>query len=173
MKIDRLVLKPLDNNCYILSSNGCALIVDPSSSENIIEKYLKDNSLELVGILVTHYHFDHVGALSYLINKYKVRVYDYKTLGKQKVFNFKFEVVPTRGHSKDSVSFYFKDSNDMFVGDFIFMGSIGRMDLEGGNEEEMAYSLRCLKEMNKNTKLFPGHGMITTLEREIKENPYL
>ena len=173
MQIEKLVLEPLDNNCYVLKNNGYALVVDPSSEEDVIEKCLKELDVELVGILITHYHYDHIGALDYFVNKYDIPVFDYRTLGLKKVKNFKFEVIPTKGHSKDSVSFYFKDSNDMFVGDFIFMGSIGRMDLEGGNEEEMAYSLRCLKEMNKNTKLFPGHGMITTLEREIKENPYL
>lgn len=173
MQIERLILEPLCNNCYILSKNGFALIVDPSSEEDKIEKYLKDNNLELRGILITHYHFDHIGALPYFRDKYKVNVYDYKTLGKVKCANFKFEVIPTKGHSKESVSFYFKDSNDMFVGDFVFAGSIGRMDLEGGDEEEMAYSLRCLKSMSDDIKLYPGHGDVTTLKREKEVNPYL
>ena len=46
MQIERLILEPLCNNCYILSKNGFALIVDPSSEEDKIEKYLKDNNLE-------------------------------------------------------------------------------------------------------------------------------
>jgi len=61
----------------------------------------------------------------------------------------------------------------MFVGDFVFEGSIGRMDLEGGSEEEMAYSLNVLRTFDKKTKLYPGHGNVTTLDKELRTNPYL
>ncbi len=173
MHIERLVLKPLENNCYIISQNGIAIIVDPSSEENKIEKYLKDNNLSLEAIFVTHYHFDHIGALPYFIDKYNVKVYDYKTIGKIKLGPFKIEVIPTKGHTSDSVSFYFKDSDDLFVGDFVFMGSIGRTDFESSDEEEMYYSLRKLRTFPPQTKLYPGHGEVTTLERELLYNPYL
>lgn len=173
MKIERLILEPLDNNCYIISKNNEAIIIDPSSEEDIIEKYLKDNNLTLIAVFITHYHFDHVGALDYFIKKYNVKIYDYKSIGKAKIAHFNVEILPTKGHSKDSVSFYFKDSNDLFVGDFVFENSIGRMDLEGGSEEEMAYSLRRLHEFPNNTKLYPGHGNTTTLEKELLYNPYI
>ena len=173
MKIIREILEPLDNNCYILVNNGYALVVDPSREVEKIEDVLKSQNALLVGILVTHYHYDHVGALDSLVKKYNVSVYDYKTIGKQKIKNFKFEVIPTKGHSKDSVSFYFKESNDMFVGDFIFYETIGRTDLTGGDEEEMAYSLMSLRKMDEAIKLYPGHGQLTTLSHELKYNPYL
>lgn len=173
MKIIREILEPLDNNCYILVNNGYALVVDPSSEVEKIESVLKGQNALLVGILVTHYHYDHVGALDSLVKKYNVSVYDYKTIGKQKIKNFKFEVIPTKGHSKDSVSFYFKESNDMFVGDFIFYETIGRTDLEGGDNEEMAYSLSLLRKMDEKIKLYPGHGFTTTLLHELECNPYL
>ena len=173
MKIDRLVLPPLDNNCYIISNNGEAIIVDPASSENKIEKFLQENNLILKGIFITHYHFDHIGALDFFVNKYNVPVYDYKAIGKHKIININIDIIPTKGHSKDSCSFYLKDTNDMFVGDFVFEGSIGRMDLEGGDEEEMAYSLRMLKNNPKETKLYPGHDNITTLLKELQYNPYI
>lgn len=173
MKIDRLILPPLDNNCYIISNNGEAIIVDPASSENVIEEFLKKNNLQLVAIFITHYHFDHIGALGFFVNKYKVPVYDYKTIGKIKIANLKLEVVPTKGHDKTCVSFYFKETADLFVGDFLFEGSIGRMDLEGGDEEEMAYSLRWVKTLPKETKIYTGHDNTTTLEKELLNNPYL
>lgn len=173
MQIEKLVLEPLDNNCYVLKNNGYALVIDPSSEEDVIEKCLKELDVELVGILVTHYHYDHIGALDYFVNKYDIPVFDYRSLGLKKVKNFKFEVIPTKGHSKDSVSFYFKDSNDMFVGDFIFYETIGRTDLTGGDEEEMAYSLMSLRKMDETIKLYPGHGQLTTLSHELKYNPYL
>ena len=124
-------------------------------------------------IFISHYHYDHIGALDYFVNKYDIPVFDYRSLGLRKVKNFKFEVIPTKGHSKDSVSFYFKDSNDMFVGDFIFYETIGRTDLTGGDEEEMAYSLMSLRKMDEAIKLYPGHGQLTTLSHELKYNPYL
>ena len=90
-------------------------MVDPSSEVEKIEDVLKGQNALLVGILVTHYHYDHVGALDSLVKKYNVSVYDYKTIGKQKIKNFKFEVIPTKGHSKDSVSFYFKESKRILL----------------------------------------------------------
>lgn len=173
MKIERLILEPLDNNCYILSENGCGIIIDPSSSEEKIEEYIKNNNLEILCIFITHYHFDHIGALDYFKEKYNIKIYDYKTIGKFKEGPFKFQVIPTKGHSKDSVSFLFEKTKDMFVGDFIFEESIGRIDLEGGDEEEMAYSLRELKKLDKEIKLYPGHGNTTDLAHELLYNPYI
>lgn len=173
MKIERLILKPLDNNCYILSKDDEAIIIDPSEEYEKIEKYINDNSLRINAIFVTHYHYDHIGSLEYFVNKYKPKIYDYKTIGKFKEARFKFKVIPTKGHSMDSVSFLFEDTNDMFVGDFVFEGSIGRMDLSGGSEEEMAYSLNMLRTFPKETKIYPGHGNITNLDKELRTNPYL
>ena len=61
----------------------------------------------------------------------------------------------------------------MFVGDFIFYETIGRTDLEGGDNEEMAYSLSSLRKMDEKIKLYPGHGFTTTLLHELECNPYL
>ena len=61
----------------------------------------------------------------------------------------------------------------MFVGDFIFYETIGRTDLSGVDEEEMAYSLMSLRKMDEAIKLYPGHGQLTTLSHELKYNPYL
>lgn len=173
MKIERLILEPLDNNCYIISNNDESIIIDPSGELGKIEDYINKNRLRINAVLITHYHYDHVGALEEIIKKYRPRIYDYKTIGKFKEANLKFTVIPTKGHSDDSVSFLFENTKDMFVGDFIFEGSIGRMDLEGGSEDEMAYSLNMIRNFDKQIKLYPGHGNITTLEKELKNNPYL
>ena len=61
----------------------------------------------------------------------------------------------------------------MFVGDFIFKGTVGRMDLEGGNVEDMNNSLKKIVSYPKSIKLYPGHGESTTLEDEINTNYYL
>jgi glyoxylase-like metal-dependent hydrolase (beta-lactamase superfamily II) len=60
----------------------------------------------------------------------------------------------------------------MFVGDFVFEGSIGRTDLETGNMEEMEKSIQKLKAYPKDIELYPGHGNKTTLEIELENNPF-
>ena len=60
----------------------------------------------------------------------------------------------------------------MFVGDFIFKGTIGRCDLEGGNFNEMLQSLQKIKKYEKEITLYPGHGDKTTLKEELENNPY-
>ena len=129
----------------------------------------------LVGVLITHNHFDHVGALEPLLNDYKVECYSYNNLKEQKhnIQSFDFEVIYTPGHSKDSISFYFEQENILFSGDFLFKDTIGRMDLEGGSITEMEQSLLKLDRLNNAALIFPGHGDRTTLKQERKNNLYL
>ena len=67
---------------------------------------------------------------------------------------------------------YFENENCMFVGDFLFAGTIGRCDLETGNIEEMKKSLMKIKKY-PNVDIYPGHGDSTTLNHELKNNIYL
>ena len=83
------------------------------------------------------------------------------------------KVIYTPGHSKDSITFYFKKEQAMFIGDFIFKDSIGRCDLPGGNEEEMKDSLAKIKKYPSDITLYTGHDEVTTLAYEIEHNPYL
>lgn len=171
MKIKRLVVGRLETNCYILEKDNELLIVDPGDDYEVIEKEIKDKIL--IGILITHHHFDHVGALQKLIDKYDVNVYDYKILDNQKikVGNFEFVVIHTPGHTSDSVTFDFINYNIMFTGDFIFNGTIGRTDLDTGDMNIMKMSIERIKKHN-NSKIYPGHGDSTTLEDEKKYNIY-
>lgn len=174
MIIEKLKLKPLDNNTYFIINGNETIIVDPAEETTKIEDFLNNNKLVPKSIFITHYHFDHIGSLNYLKEKYKAKIYDYKSIGIFKEIGLKFKVIPTKGHTMDSVSFHFEKTNDLFVGDFIFYESIGRMDLEGGSEEEMNYSLKLLKtSFKKETKIYPGHGKSTTLEHELLYNPYI
>ena len=76
------------------------------------------------------------------------------------------------GHSKDSISFFFEKEKVMFVGDFIFLESIGRCDLEGGSFIEMQKSIEKLKRYSIDITLYPGHGEKTTLEHEKRNNSF-
>lgn len=172
MEIERIKTGYLEENCYILHIGKECLVIDPGDDfleiDKIVSKY------ELKGILITHHHFDHIGALQPLKDKYKIEVYDRNNLSeeKKKIGAFTFEVLYTPGHSIDSISFYFEEENSMFVGDFVFKDTIGRTDLEGGNFTQMKNSIEKLKQYPKNITLYPGHGEKTNLEYEINHNIY-
>lgn len=171
MKIQRVEVGYLKENCYVVSANKECLIIDPGAEKEKIKRVIKDN--KVLAILVTHYHFDHVGALEELKKEYNVNVIDYKSLKNQNVGPFSFEIIDTKGHKEDAVSFYFKTNNVMFVGDFIFKGSIGRCDLLGGDFKAMISSLNKIKGYDKNMLIYPGHGDQTTLGQELLFNEYL
>ena len=113
MKIDKLILNPLDNNTYFIINNNEVIVVDPAEDTIKIQEYLDKNNLKVCAIFITHYHYDHIGSLEYLKEKYKVKVYDYTTIGNFKEIGLKFKVIPTKGHSMDSVSFYFEKTKDL------------------------------------------------------------
>lgn len=171
MIIKKFVLGSLDTNCYLLIQDDNCLIVDPAYDFELIKK--KIENLNLLGILVTHYHFDHIGALKELKDYFKVPIYDYNSPEciKGNIFNFK--IIHNPGHTDDSVSFYFEKHKVMFVGDFIFQNSIGRTDLETGNMDKMQMSLDNIKKYDNDIILYPGHGEQTSLEAEKRNNIFL
>ena len=158
----------LETNCYVLIKEKNAIIIDPGDEYNKIYEYTKNLNIE--AILITHYHFDHVGALDKFQN---IKIIDYNSEEKQsQIGKFKFEIIETPGHTEDSIRFYFKEEKIMFVGDFVFENTIGRTDLETGNMKNMDISIKKLKKYPIETILYPGHGNSTTLEKEIKNNPF-
>lgn len=171
MKIHKVIVGYLEENCYILENDYDVLIIDPGDEICKIINMIPNKNV--VGILITHRHFDHIGALEKLKETYTCPVYEYKNVKEQEyhVGSFTYKVLYTKGHSDDSVTYYFEKENCMFVGDFIFKGSIGRCDLEGGNFNYMKESLSMIK-LYPNVSLYPGHGESTTLFHEIKYNPY-
>lgn len=172
MEVKTVVTGYLEENCYLLIKDGCCLVVDPGDDYEKIKREL--SNLKVLGVLITHGHFDHVGALSELLNDYSVPVYEFKKCEEKEyqVGPFIFSVIFNSGHSKDSISFYFKSENMMFVGDFIFEGSIGRCDLDGGSISEMKKSLEMIKKYPNEVTLYPGHGDFTSLKEEQMNNPY-
>lgn len=173
MKIEIIKVGPLKSNCYLIIKNNLCLIVDPGSDYFLIEPHLKD--VKVLGVLITHGHEDHVGALGDVLKNYDVPVYKKENLKEQKyeIDIFKFEVIFTPGHTKDSVSYYFYNYNFMFSGDFIFKNTVGRFDLEGGDLNDMIASIKKITTFNNKMKIYPGHGVETTLFEEIKNNYYI
>jgi glyoxylase-like metal-dependent hydrolase (beta-lactamase superfamily II) len=173
MKINKIItdIYGYCENCYLIENNNDVLIVDPGNDYEKIKEKLKNKNI--VGILITHYHPDHVGALNQLLLDYNVNIYDYKLEEKEyKINNFKFNIIKTPGHKEDSVTFYFKNEKIMFTGDFVFKLTIGRTDLEGGNMIQMQESIEKIKTYDDDITLYPGHGEETTLKDEKELNYY-
>lgn len=173
MKITKIITGVLDENCYILEKNNTCLIVDPGDDYKKIKEQLGEN--KVLGVLITHSHFDHIGALRNFLTKRSIKVFKKSNTEEKeyKIGDFTFEGIYTPGHSKDSITFYFKEEKVMFIGDFIFKGSIGRTDLPGGNETEMKESINKILTYPDDVKLYPGHYEETTLKEEKEQNIYL
>ena len=172
MKIESIKVGLLECNCYLVIKDNYVIVIDPGDDYDKIINKIKDR--KVVAILITHRHFDHIQALSKLEEKYRVKVYEKSNLEEKEyeIFPFTFEVIYTKGHSPDSITYYFKEDKIMFVGDFIFSGSIGRCDLEGGNYKEMQDSISKIKKYDDEIIIYPGHGNKTTLKEEKTNNTY-
>ena len=159
----------LEENCYIIHNKKDALIIDPGSEEDKIFKVIDELKLTVKGILVTHYHFDHVLCLDKVKGKYKVDIIDYNN--RNNISGFNYEIIENYGHTMDSVSFYFKKEKIMFTGDFVFMGSIGKYDFD--NEEIMYESLKRFCKLDDDIVIYPGHGPSSTIGYEKDNNCFL
>ena len=162
MKIETVVVGDLATNCYILSKDNKVLVIDPGAEIDKIRKVI-DNR-EVVGCIITHYHFDHIGCINYFDN-----IFDIHNMkeGINIIDPFTFEVIYTPGHKEDLICIYFKEENVMFVGDFIFKDGIGRCDLEGGDIIKMSNSIKKISNYNKDIVIYPGHGDKSILGREL------
>ena len=173
MEVKSVVTGYLDENCYILIKNGTCLVVDPGDDYHNILDCIGDN--KVLGVLITHSHADHIGALRNFLTKRSIKTFKRSNLEEKEysIGDFSFKCIYTPGHSKDSVSFYFEEDKMLFIGDFIFKGSIGRCDLPGGSEDDMRESILKIMNYDDDITLYPGHYEITNLGEEKKNNPYL
>ena len=172
MKIQKIEVGYLRCNTYILDIDGDTLVIDPGADGNKIINVIGNR--RVVGIIITHHHSDHDGAVLDLVNQYNVKVYDRYNLseGINTIGKFIFEVIYAPGHKEDLICIYFRDDLVMFVGDFIFKDSIGRVDLPGGCLSDMLKSIDKIKKYDSNIVIYPGHGSKTTLGYEVNNNPY-
>lgn len=157
MKIETLVVGTLQANCYIITKEDKSLIIDPGDEGDRIIEFCKNKNI--IGVLITHKHFDHVGALKKIEEHFKIKVNSI-------ISDFKYEIIKTPGHTIDSVTYYFPEEKVMITGDFLFKGSIGRMDLPTGSVSDMKKSLELISKYNDDIKIYPGHGNPSILGKE-------
>jgi hydroxyacylglutathione hydrolase len=179
-----------------------AVVIDPGDDANDILAALQQHQLTLKRIINTHAHFDHLGGVQPLkdatgagfylheadlplVRNYPQQaayfglrvgpapqVDGYLSEGDEILFgNEKLRVLHTPGHSPGGVSF--AGNGVVFVGDELFLGSIGRTDLPGGNYEVLINAVRTkLFPLGDDVVVYPGHGPATTIGRERLHNPF-
>lgn len=202
----QIPLGALQTNCYILYDGQHCLIIDPGGDGKKLIRLFAQKNVQPLAILLTHAHFDHIGAVDELREKYGIPLYVHKNEqdwlenpvlngsslffpdrplrmnapdrlieeeGTLTIGPFQLKILETPGHSPGSVSFYNKDSRVIFAGDTLFLGSIGRTDLPGGNQEQLLDSIRTkIFTLPHETSVLPGHGPGTTVGRELRGNPF-
>jgi len=201
MTIDKYCMGPLGTNCYILKEDGKALVIDPSGKGEKIAELLEGN--DLIAVLLTHGHFDHIKGVDYLAKQFQVPVYlnnkdwDLATsleIDKENQYQFGFSArisvelndICEGQHTIGPFTFQvyetpghtmgglcFLFDKDMFCGDTIFKESIGRVDLAGADARLMKDSLRFIKTLDPDYVLYPGHGDNSTIAYELENNYYL
>lgn len=202
MKIHTLTLGAYQTNCYIVheaASKSCC-IIDPGYEADTILNEVASLGLTVDAILLTHGHFDHVGAVERIVEQTHCRLwmresdwslpidpmttyfYPLANCDFTEVFfcedqdeitagGLTFLCLETPGHTWGSACYLCQGV--MFSGDTLFAGSCGRVDLPGGDRVAMATSLERLSELEGNYTVYPGHGPATRLQQERATNPYL
>lgn len=200
MIFDTIPVGQIDTNCYLIGDEKekvCA-VADPGGSPERVLSMIEKSGLEPQMILLTHGHWDHVGAIPALLGRWPdLPVYAHekelcpadepnphyffphagrnqRTYGEGDSLSLgglTLRVLHTPGHSGGSVVLLAEDV--MLCGDTLFAGSCGRCDLPGGSEEQMLSSLKRLAELEGDYKVCPGHGPLSSLERERRTNPYV
>ena len=202
-----LTVGPVQENCYLIRREDAAeaVIVDPGDEAPRLLAALEEMGASLAAILVTHTHFDHVGAVAPVARATGAEVWvpagermvladimsyvpfegfgpfesheaEHTVEGGERLelAGLEIDVLPTPGHSPAHVTFSIPDANAVFSGDVLFKGSVGRVDLPGGDWPTLLESIRLLADsLPQETTVYPGHMGVTTLAAERATNPFL
>ncbi len=194
----------LENGYIVHSDDNLdCFIIDPGDNPKLYIKEIEKNDLNPIAILNTHGHIDHVHAVQPLKDYFSIPFYIHKNekmiidhypqgclmygmtpnekpvvdhwLTNENSFtigDYNLEIIQTPGHTPGGVCYQL--NGDIFTGDTLFKGSIGRTDFPGGNYNTLMDSLKLLIEkIPGNTRVHSGHGYSTTIENEVLSNPFL
>lgn len=184
------------------SEKGCVLI-DPGADSAKIAEEIEKTGTAVQAYLLTHGHMDHISALADLFERHPAPMLmhardlewafseanqtpphysvphrpngDIQTLedGEQAIPGWDCRVIHTPGHTPGGVCFHFPAENMLISGDTLFRGSVGRTDLPGGSPRVLSDSLKRLKQLPPETKVYPGHGESTTIAYEVGRNIFM
>lgn len=203
MILRKFVVGDMGNNNYLLVDNGEAALIDCTGIIPELDSVLKELNAELKSVFLTHAHFDHIGGIKRLQDKHTCKVYlhedDKKILDttndfmssvglpaidvpsidvwlkdndKVNVGNEVLDVIHLPGHTPGGVGY--KIDNMLFSGDTIFMSSVGRTDLPGGDAATLRKSIKeRVFSLDDNTVIYPGHGTDTSVSFEKKYNSFV
>jgi len=198
----------VQENCFIVRHKDApnAVIVDPGDEADKLLDAVDRLGIETVeAILVTHTHFDHIGAVAPVAQATKAPVYcpeletqvlanimdyvpwpgfgpfesydaDETVSGGEalELAGLEIDVIFTPGHSPGHVSYSVRGEDALFSGDVLFQGSVGRVDLPGGDWPTLLASIdNLVSTYPAETTVYPGHMGVTTLGRERATNPFL
>jgi len=207
LDVQMLTVGPIAENCFIFrrEGSGRGLLVDPGDEPDRILAAIDEVGTKIEAILITHCHFDHIGAVAPVATVTGARVYcpeierpvladimayvpvsgigpydsyeaDETLSGGEtlELAGMTIDVIFTPGHSPGHVTYSVRDEGAMFSGDVLFKGSVGRVDLPGGDGPTLMRSIRELVESHPaETGVYPGHMDVTTLGAERATNPFL
>jgi len=207
LDVQMLTVGPIAENCFVLrrEGSGRGLIVDPGEEPDRILAAVEQMGVKVEAILITHCHFDHIGAVAPVATVIGAPVYcpelerplladimsyvpvsgvgpydsyeaDETVKGGEtlELAGMELDVIFTPGHSPGHVTYSVRDEEAIFSGDVLFRGSVGRVDLPGGDGPTLLRSIRTLLESHSpQTGVYPGHMEVTTLGAERATNPFL
>jgi len=197
MEIIRFQLGSLRSNCYIISEENRALIIDPGYESDEVLKYIKKNELKIEAIYLTHGHPDHVGGVKQIKDLFECVVYaphkdriwmgksSYNQIGYEipvdvwvhdletfEALGHVFTIYETPGHSEGSTVLHV--NNIVFSGDTLFFQSIGRTDIPLSDPQVIYQSIKRMYQLfDEDTLVYPGHGKPTDIGHEKKFNPFV
>jgi len=179
------------------TTKECAY-VDPAWEVDRVLKIAAADGYRVTKALLTHHHFDHVEGLGELVEKTKAEVFVHaqdrslvetgsahvhsaQDKDQFKIGNLNVKIFHTPGHTPGSVCYLVTSSEDpighLFTGDTLFQGNCGRSDLPGGNPKILFESLKRLKSLELQTRVYPGHDYgikpVSTIGYEKDHNPTL
>lgn len=197
MIVRQICTGEIQENCYVIMDEDTkqGFMVDPGDEGSRIAELVDSLGVNLQYIILTHGHFDHVGAVEYIADKYNVPFYmseiDEKWAEKVPTLftklrkadgylkdgdtlncgNKELKVYATPGHTEGGLSFLIEDY--LFTGDTLFRASIGRTDFPGGNFDKIMGSIKTkLLCLSDEIVVCPGHGLSSTIAFEKERNPY-
>jgi hydroxyacylglutathione hydrolase len=175
IKVERIIVGPLQANCFLLKSNQEAIVIDPGGEAEKIISSLGEAKVKY--IVLTHYHPDHAQAAERIKKETGAPIYFHNAERKYLPFDsdryieendeitigdLKLLVLHTPGHTEGSICLLCQ--NSIFTGDTLFENGIGRTDMPGGSCEAMQISIQRLQKLLKTgITVYPGHGSKFTI----------